>query len=203
MKLRRRAMMLTGVILAGGKNKRMGGSPKAFLSFEGEQLIRRQIRTMKELCDEVIVVTNEPRPLLQLLGDCVRIITDFYPGKGPLSGMHAAFNLSTNEYVWVVGCDNPSISPAAASFMHRELVGSVRQAVIPMIHGHPWMLHAVYRKSCAEAAQRLLQQPSCKRSDLLASIDWAPMFEDEFERLGIPVNFTGDINTPEEYRQYQ
>src|SRR5690554_547005 len=112
--------MLTEVILAGGKNSRMGGQKKALLSFSHERLIERQIRILQRRCNEVIVVTNEPRTLLPILGDTVRIITDFISGKGPLSGMHAAFTLSKNADLWVVACDMPFISLNAADLMWKR-----------------------------------------------------------------------------------
>ena len=60
--------MLTGVILAGGQNKRMDGQNKALLSFSNERLIERQIRIMQESCEEIIVVTNDP-PYIAYLGE--------------------------------------------------------------------------------------------------------------------------------------
>src|SRR5690242_19745844 len=96
---------LTGVILAGGKNGRMGGSHKALLPFRNEKLVHRQIRILKEICKEIIVVTNEPRTFLPIIDSGVRIITDFYENKGPLGGMHAALSLASHTNVWMVGCD--------------------------------------------------------------------------------------------------
>ena len=52
--------MLTGAILAGGDNRRMNGEAKALLTFGAEKLIQRQIRQMREICSEMIVVTNHP-----------------------------------------------------------------------------------------------------------------------------------------------
>ena len=51
---------VTGVILSGGKNTRMGGRNKAFLEFNGERLINRTVRIFKALFEEVILVTNSP-----------------------------------------------------------------------------------------------------------------------------------------------
>lgn len=99
--------MLTGVILAGGKSRRMGGAHKALLPFHNEMLIHRQIRHLKQLCAEIILVTNEPQAFTSLIDNSIRIITDIYPDTGPLGGMHATFSLSQAKYhdIWLVGCD--------------------------------------------------------------------------------------------------
>lgn len=60
--------MLTGAILAGGQSRRMGGRHKGLLPFVNESIVERQIRTMKQLCAEVILVTNDPRSYLPILG---------------------------------------------------------------------------------------------------------------------------------------
>lgn len=86
--------MLTGVILAGGDNRRMGGRVKALLPFHGEPLIVRQIRRMRIACDTVIAVARYPEKLEDaLMNDDILLIEDRIPGKGPLGGMHAAFSV--------------------------------------------------------------------------------------------------------------
>ncbi|MCZ8515254.1 molybdenum cofactor guanylyltransferase [Paenibacillus filicis] len=105
---------LSGVILAGGKNRRMGGSHKALLPFHQEKLVHRQIRRLKQVCTEIILVTNDPKTFLPLVDSDVRIITDYYSGKGPLGGMHAGLSLANHVNVWLIGCDMPFISPQAA-----------------------------------------------------------------------------------------
>lgn len=194
--------MLTGVILAGGKSKRMGGSHKALLPFMGEPLIQRQIRIMRRVCDEIIVVSNDPRPFLSVLEDSVRIITDFYPGKGPLSGMHASFKLATNLYLWVVSCDNPDLSDSAAEVMLTELQRSDHDAVIPFIQGKLLLLHGLYRKHCVNDVESLVLQGS-HVNHLLSHIKWMQVTESEFQNYSVQPEFYSDINTYEEYTQFQ
>ena len=123
--------MLTGVILAGGANRRMKGESKALLPFGGQPLVVRQVDRMRILCDEVIVVTNDPRPYLPILDRSVRIITDFFAGHGPLGGMHAALSLAKHTSVWVVGCDMPFVSSKAAELLwNRKRDGF--EAVVPL-----------------------------------------------------------------------
>ena len=50
---------MTGIILAGGKNSRMGTN-KAFLKLDGILLIERIKAVLNELFPEIIIVTNDP-----------------------------------------------------------------------------------------------------------------------------------------------
>ncbi len=52
-------MRITGVILAGGKSRRMGRD-KAFLPFGKGVLIERVIEVLQHATNEVLLITNAP-----------------------------------------------------------------------------------------------------------------------------------------------
>ena len=76
-------MPMTGVILAGGKCRRLGFN-KALLKINGERLIDRTVKIFRNLFPEVILITNEPMDFLDL---DVKIAADIVPGRGPLGGI--------------------------------------------------------------------------------------------------------------------
>lgn len=78
------AHSMTGIILSGGENVRMGQN-KAFLVVDGKRLIDRMIRIFRGLFAEVILVTNKPRDYLDL---DVTLVTDIYPGRKALGGIY-------------------------------------------------------------------------------------------------------------------
>ena len=49
----------SGIILAGGKNSRMGTN-KAFLEIDGNRLIDKIMDIYRRLFNEIIIVTNDP-----------------------------------------------------------------------------------------------------------------------------------------------
>jgi molybdopterin-guanine dinucleotide biosynthesis protein A len=140
--------MLSGIILAGGEGLRMGGENKSLLMLGNETLLERQIRIMRELCSEIIIVTNTPRSFLRRVDASVRIITDYMPGKGPLSGMHAGLTLSVNQNAWIVGCDMPFLSPKAARLMLLKKKKGI-EAIIPWLQESMFPLHGIYDRDCA------------------------------------------------------
>ncbi|THF76072.1 molybdenum cofactor guanylyltransferase [Cohnella fermenti] len=192
---------LSGVILAGGQNRRMGRSPKALLSYRHEKLVHRQIRKLRTVCSEVILVTNEPRLYLPILGSRVRIVTDFYPGQGPLAGIHAALSLARESKAWVVGCDMPFLSPRAALLMDKHKTATAADAVVPCIDGRPHPLHAIYDKNCAERIAIWLETGRLKANEFLESVRCEWITERTFLSEGIDPQFVLNVNTPNEYER--
>ncbi|CAN7256883.1 molybdenum cofactor guanylyltransferase [Paenibacillus sp. LjRoot153] len=190
--------MLSGVILAGGANRRMNGELTALLPFGGKPLIVRQIDCMREICDELIIVTNDPKPYLNKVDRSVRIITDFFAGHGPLGGMHAALSLAIHTSVWVVGCDMPFISSKAAQLlMQRKLDGF--EAVVPLVASELYPLHGIYDRACASHIAHLLNQGETKVSALLNHVFWSELGERFLLENGVDLNFVSNIKTFEEY----
>ncbi|WP_236286828.1 molybdenum cofactor guanylyltransferase [Paenibacillus allorhizoplanae] len=190
--------MLSGVILAGGANRRMNGELKALLPFGGKPLIVRQLDCMREICDELIVVTNDPKPYLNKVDRSIRIITDFFAGHGPLGGMHAAFSLAKHDSIWVVGCDMPFISSRAAQLlMQRKLDGF--EAVVPLVADELHPLHGVYDRTCASHIATLLNRGETKVSTLLNHVFWSDLGDRFFLENGVDLNFVSNISTFEDY----
>ncbi|TDF96591.1 molybdenum cofactor guanylyltransferase [Paenibacillus piri] len=165
--------MLTGVILAGGEHD--VGS--ALRLINGEPRISRQIGEMQAVCEEIIIVANEPRKLLPVVPRSVRIITDFIPGFGALSGMHAAFTLAKHYEIWVITCRERSISSAAAQLLCERRRSFDYEAALPMYQEHPLPFHGVYSRSCLAPITGLLEMKERGIDELLKRISWGAVDE--------------------------
>lgn len=87
----------------------MNGFDKAFIDMHGVPLIRRVIAVLKELFDEIIIVTNTPEQFKEYAKECV-IITDVIKGKGPLGGIHSALSHTSKNAVFITACDMPFLN---------------------------------------------------------------------------------------------
>ena len=76
---------MTGIVLSGGENRRMGVN-KAFLKIDGLPLIEHILRALKSVVHDVIIVTNSPE--LYAAYD-VRVVTDAFDLRGPLTGIYS------------------------------------------------------------------------------------------------------------------
>ncbi|WP_170839643.1 molybdenum cofactor guanylyltransferase [Lihuaxuella thermophila] len=192
---------MTGVILAGGENRRMNGRMKALLPFGGETLIERQVREMKRICDELFVVTNQPDLFSPVVGEGVQIVRDEIPFQGPLGGMHTALTRASHDDVWIVGCDLPFLSSRVA----QALIACRRRfkcdAVVPVVSGRTHPLHAIYGKACGSVILDLLRQEIRQVKQLLERIHWKRADESFFMEHGLDLRFVTNVNTPEEYKK--
>jgi len=62
--LKEKKITMTGIILAGGKNTRMGVN-KAFLEINGTRMIDKTIDIYSRLFSEILIITNDPLPYLE------------------------------------------------------------------------------------------------------------------------------------------
>lgn len=194
--------MLTGVILAGGRNSRMGGRDKALLTYQGEPFIVRQVREMSRICPQIIVVTSDPSPYIGLLPADILYLPDVYAGHGPLSGFHAAFAGVEMEAAWVVSCDSPHISAPAASWMLARLTEGNYDAVVPVMDGRHQMLHGIYRprRVLPEITARL-EAREYRLGGLLDVLYWLGVDQDRLAGAGLGTEFAADVDTQEQYAE--
>nr|WP_167356993.1 molybdenum cofactor guanylyltransferase [Paenibacillus pectinilyticus] len=194
---------MTGVILAGGLNRRMGGQSKALLPVQGEAIMLRQLKEMARWCQQVIVVTNEPdtlQPMLAAWDHDVLCVSDIYLQKGPLSGIHAASSVAQASHLWIVGCDMPYISGEAAEAMLTVCRENNVDAIIPELNGRLHPLHGIYARDVGSEAELLLREESYRLMGLLDHLDWQPAQAAFFEERHIRTDFAVNINTPDEYK---
>ncbi|MBH8599621.1 molybdenum cofactor guanylyltransferase [Thermoactinomyces sp. CICC 10523] len=193
--------MLTGVILAGGQNRRMNGQVKALLPFGGEPLLKRQLQEMKQVCEEIWVVTNQPGRFVPYAKEGIRIISDDWPGMGPLGGMASAFSKASYPDVWVVGCDMPFICGRVAQRLVECRTSQSVEAVVPVVEGKRQPLHAVYDKTSAEIIRELLKKGVRQVNGFLEAIRCRYVDETFFARQGLSLQFAMNVNTPKEYER--
>lgn len=147
---------MTGIILSGGENSRMGAN-KAFVVMDGERLIDRTLKIFKALFREVIVVTNAPLDYLDL---DVTLVTDIYPGKKALGGIYTGLFYATCPNAFVAACDMPYLNPRFIACMMEQ--APAYDIVVPQTPEGLEPLHAIYAKSCLPGMKRLISQDRLK-----------------------------------------
>ncbi|MFZ5640162.1 MAG: molybdenum cofactor guanylyltransferase [Bacillota bacterium] len=180
------------IILAGGKNTRMGTN-KALLEIEDRQLIRRVMDELGGEFPEIIIVANDPE---RYRGLGVRVTEDLIPGRGPLSGIHAGLTFSPRRLNFVTACDMPFVSGPLAAYMVTRTGDA--DALVPRID-HKWQpLFAVYSRDCLKAITDCLEQERCKVTAFYPAVRVKYIEEDEVRRFSDPEKVFYNVNTPAE-----
>ena len=105
---------LAGVILAGGRSRRMGGGFKALAPLGGEPLIRHVIDRLQPQVQSLVLSVEKYVPDFEVFG--LSQVEDPAPGsRGPLGGLLSA--LANME----MGCDWMLLAPCDAPFLPLEL----------------------------------------------------------------------------------
>ena len=158
-------MKACAIILSGGKSSRMGTN-KALLPFRQKTNIERIKDAVATLFDDIILVTNEPETY-EFLG--IKTVSDIYPGKGPLAGIHAGLSASKYEENVVVACDMPFVSADLAEVLIKNLKHV--DAVVPIIGGRQHPLFAAYQKKVVPEIESNLKENRLRMADLLEKVE--------------------------------
>ena len=100
---------VTGLILAGGQARRMGGTDKGLITLEGRHMISYIIDALKSQVATIIINANRNISEYQKYGYPV-ISDDFTDFQGPLAGMASGLKHCQTEYIATVPCDGPLLS---------------------------------------------------------------------------------------------
>ena len=127
---RKKTLPVTGVILAGGKSRRMGQN-KALLQLGDSPLIAHVIRRMHLVTDELLLITNTPTEYAHL---GLPMHSDRVPDAGALGGVYTGLTHASYDAVICVGCDNPFLVPDLLTYLVSVL--DEYDAVMPYTHGN-------------------------------------------------------------------
>lgn len=168
-------MKAAAIILSGGKSSRMGTN-KALLKLNEKTTIERMVDILKVYFDDIILVTND-KDSYQFLG--VKMVSDHYPGKGPLAGFHAGLKASAYDVNFIVACDMPFISGELASTLVKKI--DHYDAVVPVINGKMQTLCAVFQKNCVNKIEECIENGRLPIKKLLEHLNVLYLTEKDLE----------------------
>lgn len=105
------APAVSGLILAGGAGRRVGGADKGWLEHQGTPLVHHVHSRLAPQVDEIIISANRSQARYATLG---RVVGDTHRSDeadyaGPLAGIEAGLAAAHNDWVLCVPCDTPEL----------------------------------------------------------------------------------------------
>lgn len=183
---------ITGVILSGGGNTRMGGN-KAFLEVDGQRIIDRTAKLFQRIFSQVILVTNE---LLEYAYLDLEIVVDLIPKSGSLVGIYTGLFYSSHTYCFVTACDMPFLSKKVIE--HMITIRKNYDVVIPHLNDGYHPLYALYSRRCLKFIEELINKDNLKIIDFFNKVKVREVTSDEMNSLDPAMNSFFNINTPED-----
>ena len=191
-----RPPIAAAIILAGGKNSRMEGQDKAFLEIEGRPLIERIFERLKNLVNEIIVVTNSPEKY-----HCypVKLVSDEKPGLGPLMGLYCGLKASSAKYNFVAACDMPFLNARLIKYMIDS--ADAYDVLVPEIDGQLHPLCGLYSRDCLAVIEEMLAQGRRDVRSIFPKLKVRYLAKEELDKFDQGLLSLVNINTKDEYEK--
>jgi len=185
----RQATRTTGLILAGGRSRRMQGNDKALLALRGKPLLTYTLQRLAPQVDRLAISSNAAAETLAAFP--LPVLADVLPGYlGPLAGIHAGLRQYPDDFLVTVAVDVP--------FLPSDLVGRLKAGLgrarcAYVTNGEQHALAILWAPGMAGEVESYLKSGGRRLKDFLAAHGQAVVFDQPRDR-GLFIN----INTPEE-----
>jgi len=158
----------TGVVLAGGRSRRLGRN-KALEKVGGIPLVSRVTTVVESVASHlVVVVADEAQAGVLPTPDGATTVVDMRPGSGSLGGIFTGLTEAPTDWALVVACDMPFLNLELLTLMSGSREGV--DIVIPVLDGWPEPTHAFYSKNCLSAMEESLNTGRLKITEFFASV---------------------------------
>jgi molybdopterin-guanine dinucleotide biosynthesis protein A len=185
-------MEVTGVLLAGGKSRRMGEDKRNLVI--GEQtLLERGLAVLRSIFHEVLVVIAQDSPPLDINA---RVVRDLVSDCGSLGGVYTGLKQAATPHIFVVACDMPFLDRTVITqFTSRRATADIVMARLAA-RLHP--MHALYGKGCLTVMSQMILVRQLKIQELVADRSLQVQYITETDLLTIDPSWRSfhNVNTP-------
>ena len=109
---------ISGIVLAGGLGRRMGGVDKGLQPLRGKAMVEHVLARLAPQVDDIVINANQNLERYAALGH--RVVSDRVGGfAGPLAGLQAGLEAVSQPLAVTVPCDSP--------FLPADLVARLQQ----------------------------------------------------------------------------
>lgn len=155
------AQPISGVIVAGGQSRRLGEDKRRLKLWgaAGPTLLEHTLGVLAALCDDVVVVLNDPAAWPGLVA---QIVGDVYPDGGALGGIYSGLRAARHDHALVVAADMPLLNTDLLRWMIAQprdydvLVPRLAETGRARNRLGVESLHAIYSRACLAPMARQL-----------------------------------------------
>jgi molybdopterin-guanine dinucleotide biosynthesis protein A len=182
---------ISGLILAGGQGRRMGGVDKGLQTLRSRPMIEWVLERLKPQVAEIVINANQNVPTYQRYGH--RVVADEIGGfAGPLAGLHAGLKAAAYPLVVTVPCDSPFLPADLVSRMSSSLQG--HDLAVAKTGDQPHPVFALMKRDVRESLEAFLASGGRKIDAWYAALKVVEVrFDDEADAFR-------NINTLEELK---
>ncbi|MCF8197889.1 MAG: molybdenum cofactor guanylyltransferase [Sulfuritalea sp.] len=185
------SQQITGVVLAGGLGRRMGGVDKGLQELNGRPMVQWVLERLAPQVDAVWISANQN---IQRYGEFgYRVLPDRIPDfAGPLAGLHAALTVAESPLLVTVPCDSPFLPSDLVARLHAALESQNADLAVARVGSQLHRAFCLVRRELLPELEAFLGSGERKVGLWHASLNVVEVgFDDQPESFG-------NINTLEE-----
>ncbi|MBS0328153.1 MAG: molybdenum cofactor guanylyltransferase [Proteobacteria bacterium] len=182
---------VTGIVLAGGQGRRMGGVDKGLVELDGTPLVAHVIARLAPQVATIVVNANRNATRYAAFG--YPVVADAHGGfAGPLAGLHAGLSAASTPYVVTAPCDSPFLPADLVARLAAGLVSGNAQLAVARTLDQPHPVFALARRELLAHLGAFLEGGGRKIDAWYSTLAVVEVgFDDEAEAFR-------NFNTPEE-----
>ena len=186
---------ITGVILAGGQGRRMGGADKGLQELGGRPMAAHVLERLAPQVGAVLISANRNLERYAELG--CPVLPDTLDGyAGPLAGLQAALAQATTPLLVTAPCDSPFLPADLVARLHDGLVAQQAELAVVCAAGRTHRAFCLLRRELLPGLDAFLAAGERRVGLWHASLKVAEVdFSDEAAAFG-------NINTTDELAQF-
>ena len=187
---------ITGVVLAGGLGRRMGGTDKGLQELRGQPLVHWVIERLAPQVDELLINANQNGERYAAFGH--RVVPDQIPDfAGPLAGLHAALSAATHPLVATAPCDSPFLPSDLISRLFSALTAADADLAVAKTFDQAHPVFCLCKRSVLPHLTEFLESGGRKIDRWYSTLNIVEVaFDDEAEAFE-------NINTREELGRFE
>lgn len=136
---------VTGVLLAGGQGRRMGGVDKGLVTLRGRAMAEWVIERLRPQVDELIVNANQNAQRYEAFG--YPVFPDEVGGfAGPLAGLHAGLARAAHPLVVTAPCDSPFLPTDLVARLYEGLTAGKADLAVAQTFEQPHPVFCLCRR---------------------------------------------------------
>ncbi|MEO1766871.1 molybdenum cofactor guanylyltransferase MobA [Thiobacter aerophilum] len=182
---------VTGLILAGGEGRRMGGQDKGLMRLRGRPLAEWVLTRIRPQVSEVLISANRNLEAYGALGHPV--LRDRTGGfVGPLAGIARGLLETRHPLLLAVPCDTPFLPDDLMARLYAALVGQGADLAVPVAAGRAQHAICLMRTEVGASLADYLARGGRKVQE------WQAMLKRVSVDFGEEAAFFVNINRPEQ-----
>ncbi len=188
----KRCSDVTGVILAGGKSRRMGRD-KATLTLHGQRLFDRSSKMLQSFFPRVVIAGDRP----DLAAGGLEYFPDLFPGSA-LGGLYTGLYYARTPFIFVTACDLPFPDPDLVQTLLDQRLG--QDVVVFRTAEGLEPLFALYGQKCLEPMRDMLSRGQYRVFDFFDQVRTLYLELPPTLLHGSSPPALFNVNTPEDFQ---